>query len=299
MWGRDYPIDRGSNRVCCADATGILCDLMTLVRAVRARPHLGRTISRTGIAGIVAAVALTVAGWIFLNDVFRRFEGATVITGEAIVTIETTLDIADEALAILTTSLEAASAATDQASTSAETVSAAIEEASLIIGEDLPATIDAIRAAMPGLIEASAVIDRTLSSLALIGVPYNPDVPLDEAFISLDEQLSPLPERLRENAATIGQLVPQAEGFRAQSTILAAQVENMRTSVDEARGAINTYRDSTDRVSVAMESTTTGLSRSENIARILLVIAGVALGTTMYGFVLVGRALSQLETDVE
>jgi uncharacterized protein YlxW (UPF0749 family) len=269
---------------------------MTLVRVVQARPQLGRTISRTGIAGIIAALALTIAGWVFLNDVFRRFEGATVITGEAIVTIETTLDIADEALATLTTSLEAASAATDQASTSAETVSAAIEEASLIIGKDLPATIDAIRAAMPGLIEASAVIDRTLSSLAFIGVPYNPEVPLDEAFISLDEQLSPLPERLRDNAATIGLLVPQAEGFQIQSMILAAQVENMRTSVAEARTAIASYRDSTDRVSLAMESTTTGLSRSENIARVLLLIAGIALATTMYGFVLVGRALSQLET---
>ena len=269
---------------------------MTLVRVVQARPHLGRSITRTGIAGIIAALALTVAGWVFLNDVFRRFEGATVITGEAIVTIETTLDIADEALSTLTTSLEAAAAATDQASTSAETVSAAIEEASLIIGEDLPATIEAIRAAMPGLIEASAVIDRTLSSLAFIGVPYNPEVPLDEAFISLDEQLGPLPQRLRENAATIGLLVPQAEGFQTQSTILSAQVGNMRTSVAQARTAINTYRDSTDRVSMAMASTTAGLSRSENIARVLLVIAGVALATTMYGFVQVGRTLSQLET---
>ncbi|HEX5671434.1 MAG TPA: hypothetical protein VFY46_01815 [Acidimicrobiia bacterium] len=270
---------------------------MTLVRVVQARPQLGKTITQTGIAGIIAALALTVAGWVFLNDVFRRFEGATVITGEAIVTIETTLEIADEALATLTTSLEAASAATDQASTSAETVSAAIEEASLIIGEDLPATIDAIRAAMPGLIEASAVIDRTLSSLAFFGVPYDPEVPLDEAFISLDEQLGPLPERLRENAATIGLLVPQAEGFRSQSRILSTQVENMRNSVSEARAAINTYRDSTDRVSVAMESTTTGLSRSENIARVLLIIAGIALAMTMYGFVLVGRALTQLEPE--
>jgi hypothetical protein len=270
---------------------------MTLVRAVRARPHLGGAISRTGTAGIAAAVGLTLAGWIFLNDVFGRLEGAAVITGEAIVTIETTLDIADDALATLTTSLEAAAAATDQASTSSETVSAAIEEAALIIGEDLPATIDAVRAAMPGLIEASAVIDRTLSSLSLIGVPYDPAVPLDKAFITLDEQLSPLPQRLRENAATIGLLVPQAEGFRAQSMVLSAQVENMRTSVGEARTAIRNYRTSTDRVSTAMKTTATGLSRSENVARLLLVVAGIALATTMYGFVLVGRALSQLDSD--
>jgi len=276
---------------------GYLCYLMTLVPVVRARPRLGRTITRTGIAGIVAAVALTAAGWVFLDDVFRRFEGASMVTGEAVVTIETTLGIADEALATLTTGLEAAAAATDQASTSAETVSAAIEEASAIIGEDLPVTIEAIRAAMPGLIEASAVIDRTLSSLAFIGVPYNPEVPLDDAFTSLDQQLSPLPERLRENAATIGLLVPQAEGFQAQSMILSAQVENMRTSVAEARTAISGYQASTDRVSTALTSTSAGLSRSENIARILMVIAGIALATTMYGFVLVGRALSNLEED--
>lgn len=273
---------------------------MTLVGPIdTARRSHGRLISRIGIVGLIGTILVTITAWLLVNDLFRRLDGTLEVTGSALQTIGVTLDIADEALANLTTSLEAASAATNQASASAATVSEAIDETATIIGEDLPASIDAIRAAMPGLIEASAVIDTTLSGLAIFGVPYNPGVPLDEAFRDLDRQLAPLPQSLRDNAATIAELVPQADGFRDQSILLASQVRLMRTTVEDARTVIDDYRETADQVDVVVRTTTDGLGRSKLIARLLVVLVGIMSALTMAGFVVVGRALSNLEAVLE
>ncbi|MEX2623763.1 MAG: hypothetical protein WD651_08540 [Acidimicrobiia bacterium] len=269
---------------------------MTLVGPIdTARRTRGPLISRIGTAGLIGTVLVTITAWLLVDDLFRRLDGTLEVTGSALQTIGVTLDIADEALANLTLTLEVASAATNQASASAATVSEAIDETVVIIGEDLPASIEAIRAAMPGLIEASAVIDSTLSGLALVGVPYNPEVPLDDAFRDLDRQLASMPQSLRDNAATIGELVPQADGFRDQSTLLATQVGLMRTTVENARTVIDDYRVTTDQVDVVVRTTTDGLGRSELTARLLVVLVGVMSALTMSGFVVVGRALTTLE----
>lgn len=263
------------------------------------RRSRGRVISRIGTVGLIGTVLVTATAWLLVGDLFRRLDGTLEVTGSALQSIGVTLDIADEALANLTISLEAVSAVTDQAADSAVTVSDAIEETAVIIGEDLPASIDAIRTAMPGLIEASAVIDSTLSGLAIFGVPYNPAVPLDDAFRDLDQQLAPLPQSLRDNAATIAELVPQAEGFREHSILLATQVELMRTTVENARSVIDGYRLTADRVDLVVRDTTDGLGRSELIARVLVVLVGAMSVLIMAGFFVIGRALTNLEVIPE
>lgn len=148
---------------------------------------------------------------------------------------------------------------------------------------------------MPGLIEAAAVIDSTLSGLALLGVPYNPAVPLDEGFRSLDEQLATLPQSLRDNAATIGELVPQAEGFRQQAVLLAGQVDKMSETVSEARTVIQQYRSTTDQLDLVIRDATSGLARTELMARVLVLLMAVMVVLAMGGLLIVGRALSELE----
>jgi hypothetical protein len=272
---------------------------MTLVGPIKTVPRpRGVLVSRVGMVALAGGVLLSVLAWLLVNDLFRRLEQSLLVTSEAVTTVEATLEVADQALGTLTASLEAASAATDQAAASASTVSQAVEETSVILGDEVPAGIESIRQAMPGLIEAGAVIDTTLSGLALLGVPYNPEVPLDEAFRQLDAQLAPLPQSLRDNAATIAGLVPQAEGFRAEALALSGQVEEMRANTEAARAVIDNYRATADRVEQMVVETESGLGRSELLARVL-VVALLAVSTLTTGaLIVVGRALTSLETSV-
>ncbi|HKX74663.1 MAG TPA: hypothetical protein VJR05_04660 [Acidimicrobiia bacterium] len=272
---------------------------MTLVGPIKTVPRpRGVLVSRIGFVALAGGLLLSVLAWLLVNDLFRRLEQSLLVTSEAVTTVEATLEVADQALGTLTESLEAASAATDQAAASATTVSQAVEETSAILGTEVPAGIDSIRQAMPGLIEAGAVIDTTLSGLAFLGVPYNPEVPLDEAFRQLDAELAPLPQSLRDNAATIAELVPQAEGFRAEALVLSGQVEEMRANTEAARAVIENYRLTADRVEEMVVETSAGLGRSELLARVLVAALFVVSTLTTGSLIVVGRALTSLEASV-
>jgi hypothetical protein len=269
---------------------------MTLVGPVdTARRHRGPAIARLGLVGLIGAVAITLVAWILIEDLFDRFGDSLEVTGEALVSVGATLDVADEALETLTASLETAGTATGHAAASSRTIAAAVTETVVIVGEDLPASINAIRDAMPGLIEASNVIDNTLSGLALIGVPYNPEVPLDEAFVELDRQLAPLPEGLRANAAIIANLIPEADGFFQETVTLMDQIETIRLSVVDARSVIEDYRSQAGRLDAVVQETTAGLDQGAFLSRLLVVLGGVLAVVAMSGLIAAGRAIAALE----
>ena len=269
---------------------------MTLVGPVDiARPTRGPSIVRIGFVGLAVAIVITIVAWLITEDLFHRFGDSLEVTGDALLTVGLTLDVADDALETLNLALDTTATATAHAATSSETVAAAVSRTVVIVGDELPASIEAIRAAMPGLIEASNVIDNTLSGLSLIGVPYNPAVPLDEAFANLDRQLAPLPDGLRENAAVIADLVPEAEGFHEQTAILTTQVEVMQASVDEARAFIDQYRSQAQRFDSVVRETSAGLDRSALLVRLLVVGAGALAVLAMTGLIVVGRAVTALE----
>jgi hypothetical protein len=259
----------------------------------RVRP-MARAISTIGVVGLVTGLLLAVGGWFAVSDFFRRIDATLLITSEAMHTVEATLDTADEALATLHSALAVAAEATDQASASTDTVAAAVDEAAGIIGGDLPESVEEIRTAMPGLIDAAAVIDRTLSGLAFFGVPYDPEVPLDEAFRNLDDELAPLPQSLRDNAETIAAVVPQADGFRRQALLLASQVERMSETVLDARSVIRQYRATTDRVDLVVADASNGLAGTELVARVLVLLGAATVSLAMAGLIMTGRALADL-----
>ena len=269
---------------------------MTLVGPVdTARRTFGSAISRLGKVGLVGAVVIAVVAWLFTEDLFDRLGDSIEVTGEALGSIGATLDVADGALATLTDSLETAVTATGHASASSETVSAAVSETVVIVGESLPSSIDAIRDAMPGLIEASNVIDSTLSSLSFIGVPYNPGVPLDEAFIALDRQLEPLPQELRNNADIIARLIPEADGFHTETVLLTRQIEAIRLSVVDARSVIADYQSQAERLDAVVEDAAAQLDQGAFLAQMVVLLGGALAALIAVGLILTGRAITSLE----
>lgn len=260
-----------------------------------ARQDRGPSIVRIGVVGLVGAIAITLVAWILIEEIFDRLGDSREVTDEALVSVGATLDVADEALETLIASLETAGIATGHAAASSQTIAAAVGETVVIVGEDLPASIEAIRDAMPGLIEASNVIDETLSGLSLIGVPYNPKVPLDEAFAQLDQQLAPLPQELRENAAIMAALIPEADGFYREAVTMGEQIETIRLSVIEARTFIDGYQSQAARLDAVVQDTAVGLDQGAFLSRLLVVLGGVLSVIAMSGLIMVGRAVTALE----
>ncbi len=259
------------------------------------RGALGRTVARVGLAGLVGAVVLTVIAFLIVGDTFDRLEDSLEVTAEAVVTVDASLDVASDSLSALGGALDTIGIATEQASGSSETVAEAVAQTVQIVGMELPSSLDAVRTAMPALIEASTVIDSTLSGLALFGVRYNPDVPLSRAFTDLDRQLAPLPASLRESALVMAGLIPDVQGFQAQTQLLGTQVEEIGETVEEAAAIIGRYQSQTERFDEVIQGTRDDLGRSALLVRILVILAGLLAMIAMGGLYLAGRAIAVLE----
>lgn len=256
----------------------------------------GPLVARLGAAGLAAAVLITAIGWFIAGNLFTRFDSSLEVTAESLSTVSETLDVAGESLASLGLAFDNVVAASGHASASSATVGLALAQTVDVIGNDLPMSIESIRTAMPGLIEAADVIDATLSGLALIGVPYNPEVPLDEAFADLDRQLEPLPETLRANAGVIAGLIPEAQGFQQQTEELTGQVEEIRANVDAAGRLIDQYRTQAESLDTLVTDTDADLNRSAVLVRLLVLGAGVLAMAAMGGLLVAGKAITALES---
>jgi hypothetical protein len=257
--------------------------------------RFGVILQRIGVSGAIGAVLLTVGAILIVGDVFDRLEDSLEVSAETVVTVDDTLEVASDAMSALDGALATVKAATEQAATSSETIGDAVVQAVRIIGTDIPASVEAIRTAMPALIEASAVIDATLSGLAFFGVPYNPETPLDEAFIGLDRELEPLPASLRANALQLAELIPDVQGFRLQTDLLGLQVDEIRTAVDDANAILGRYRSQAERFDEVLQGTRDDLGRSALLVRLVVVFAGMLALVAMAGLVVAGRAISSLE----
>jgi hypothetical protein len=120
---------------------------------------------------------------------------------------------------------------------------------------------------------------------------------MDEAFRQLDSQLAPLPQSLRENGATIAELIPEAQGFRQQSLELGQRIRSLESTRLAAVSAIEAYRTTTTGFETMAANTTADLERSEFIAKAMLVAGCLMALITMAGFVTLGRALSGWEKE--
>jgi hypothetical protein len=127
------------------------------------------------------------------------------------------------------------------------------------------------------------------------GVPYNPETPLDEAFIGLDRELEPLPASLRANALQLAELIPDVQGFRLQTDLLGLQVDEIRTAVDDANAILGRYRSQAERFDEVLQGTRDDLGRSALLVRLVVVFAGMLALVAMAGLVVAGRAISSLE----
>ena len=114
-----------------------------------------------------------------------------------------------------------------------------------ITGEDVPRIVESLQEAMPALIQVADVIDGTLGTLSIVGVPYDPDVPFDESLAGVAESIENLPEQVRQQAALIEEGGSGLGGIADQAGELIIEVGVAREQLKDGLGLLNQYRATT------------------------------------------------------
>lgn len=191
-----------------------------------------------------AISVLVVAGylWLAADHWVDAFDQTLILTSDALGSTTETIDILDETMAVLGDAALRLGSSVDGAADTVATVAEVASDTSILLSEDLPADLDAIRASLDGLIDTANVIDGILGALSFVGVDYDPAVPLDEALIELDARIAALPDRLRSQAVSLAEVADGMEGFAADADAIADDLDELRSQVLESQSVLATYR---------------------------------------------------------
>jgi hypothetical protein len=174
------------------------------------------------VGGIIASLLLGIAGWLLagrattaLGETIEPFAGVITNVAES---IEATRVIVDQTV----DALESIESATRSTVRTLESVNTVLEQTGTLAGDGLAGSLDATLATLPSLIDTGRVVDRTMRALRLVGVDYDPEVPLDRALQDLGDSLEPVPGQIREVVTLldtvqddVGQIAEDARGLSA------------------------------------------------------------------------------------
>lgn len=166
-----------------------------------------------GLLGVLLSIGGIVYSGRAVDAVVKVLDDTLGLTGQSLATVEDTLDLARGTINDVNASLVTVEETADSlAKTIAET-QPLLDEVAQIAGEDAPASIESVQAAIPAVAEVAGVIDDTLITLNAfkieeeilgielnydLGVNYAPTTPFDETVAGLGTSLDGFPDRLRE-----------------------------------------------------------------------------------------------------
>lgn len=235
---------------------------------------LARTWQWGGVVAAVTTVGLAALAWVVVDTGLETADRSLSVTGEGLMAMSETLDIVDRTLLVVMESSERLGGSLEEMGTTVEEVAAVVDETSDLLTVGLPSDIAAIRTALDGLVDTANVVDGVLGALSFVGVPYDPEVPMDEALVEVDARIADLAPRLRAQGERLAEVASGVEEFGTTTAGLGEDLSALRGHIEESHSLLGGYQVSID---AALDSVGTGQS-DLRVAR-LWVRAMIVVGT--------------------
>jgi len=195
--------------------------------------------------GILLSVFLLVQVWRIrqpltgqLQNQLDQFSGTLHTTDEALV-------ILDQLVQNVYTSTIYLNDTTTALSLTLENTNQVIDSASIFIGDNLISTITNTQAALESAQASAKVIDNILTAISripLIGIDYNPELPLNVALGDVSSSLDPLPEILTSFQKNLKTTNSNLTLFTGQISDLDQNIASISTNMEQAHVTISDYR---------------------------------------------------------
>ncbi len=203
---------------------------------------LSRTWEYAGITGAVTALIASIFFASGIGPWFQTLSDSFDVTAEGLRAVDSTLEVVDESLVVVTDTLAGIDGVFGATASALEEVGAVVLSSGSLLQTEIPIQLDAIEAAMDGLIDTANVVDGVLGALSFVGVDYNPEVPLDQALEDVSVQLGELRESLSGYSANLFSLTVSLNRLEGEVAVVAGTMAGLQGQVDATRELIAGYR---------------------------------------------------------
>jgi methyl-accepting chemotaxis protein len=253
----------------------------------------------TGYALILASIAgllFSLAGIIGIWGVQRNLRESLMETLDLLdITLVTTtqgLTVVNDSLIKASTDVRALSATLQTTGRAISDTNPIIVEVSELVSDELPDAVLKTQIALTSAQASARLIERTLtfiSNLPLLPIEaYNPPVPLEVALGEVVTSLDPIPESLSAMETNLNTSRGNLILIEAEFNIMARHIDDINTSVADARTVIHQYQGVVSTLQEQITSLQTNLPTWLNTAAWFITVGLVWLGLTQLGLLAQG-----------
>lgn len=205
---------------------------------------IGKTIFSSGVIGIIIAIFFTTFTWIVkvqinesLQNIFSSLESVLATSKEGLVLINGSLQHAYE-------SLETIESAVDGLESSIINLIPITDNTAEVIGNDLINIIVDAQSSLNSASAGSKIVDDTLKILAtipLLGLDFQPDIPLHTSLSILSSDLNDLPDNLLVIQSNIFQTSDSLDKLATSLLSLSNDLSEFKNEIENSRIVIANY----------------------------------------------------------
>lgn len=249
-------------------------------------------LTAAGVVGIIASVVVGIGGWVVVDGMVSSADDTVRAASLVVDDVGAATDAAAVSVSSMLAVVEDLETTARSSSRTLTTVDELVSEIGDQASGDIADSLESAVVAMPGLIQTGTLIDRALRALTLVGVDYEPDVPLDVALESLRESLAPLPRQIRDQAVLLEAAGHDLREISQAAGSLAASLLEIRIDLLEADRVVTTAAADVDEVEVSLRQMSEDLDTYAGWAPWLPVAAAAALASSAAALLALG--LSQM-----
>ena len=210
-----------------------------------ARKSLSLLVVLVTSLGLLLSLFFLIQIWRLRQPATVKLESGIEQTSAFLETTRAGIDVIDQMVGTVYTSTLYLDDTTNALARTIQGTNSFIESAGTFMGEDLINTITNTQKTLDTAKSSALVIDNIMSALSrvpLIGINYNPSLPLSTALGKVSESLDPFQGSLKSFKTDLETTGKNMQAFNEQLLILDQNIKTINKNLDSSRNVIDNYR---------------------------------------------------------
>ena len=243
-------------------------------------PWLARTWLIGGMIGAAAGIGAAVLAWSILGSTSTVSSRSVELADDLLVSVSGTVVSVEDALLAVADGLRTSQQSAADAAITLTQLSALTSNLGELVSEDVPGSLDSVRASLAPIEATAGVLDGTLRALSFFGVDYDPETPLDEAIDDLERRLADIPADLRRQGPLIESAADSLNDFGSDTLVIADDFSELRRELRTTAATVAGYQGTIAEASALLDEVEASFTGQLDLLKWVAVAIAVALAIT-------------------
>jgi methyl-accepting chemotaxis protein len=259
------------------------------------RRILGLVMLLIGVLGLVLSIAGAIYGYRLIDNFGDSLKSSLDLTSQSLDTVRETLLLAKTTLGQANDGLDTVAGAANDLSETISQTRPLLGEIAQVVSHDVPDGVEAVQIAVPGMAQAAAVIDDTLTILSNLrieqrilgfpiyfdlGIDYAPEVSFEESINRIGYNLEGIPPRLRGLEVYIDTTNGNLETISQDIMAMSRDLDTINSSLADVAPLLDDYVRIVTEINDSIRQTRASLSQQLYMVKLVVTMAMIWIGLT-------------------